>query len=429
MSQTALEVKSPNSRSHSRKHLGIVSTIVSFLLIAFVYFALSAHIYGDVLRPSAMNYYPYLLDAMTHGRVNVTPPFDYDLSFFNGNWYLYWGPGPVLFVLPFFLKWGAEASDVLFTLVAGVLNVILFALALDQCKNYFGVRLSRTARWTLILSFAFASPNLFLSVGGYIWFSEQIIATFYLLAFYYLYFKFLNNDQHPWLLILAALCFNLAWLSRYTLIFNGLLFVYVLFHYRLRKRPMPGRLAPAVGAVVALFGGIALYYNYLKFGNPIETGQQYIVPNGRYEDAIRTQDFLGLHYLKHNLRVYFLNWIPISFRQDFITVDMEGNGVFSVYPALLFLFAWVFRLRAKLTAELRWFLPVAASVVFLGITFLMLYFATGWAQFGNRYFFDVLPLLFLGAIFVMSYVPAPLQRVVLVYGASVNMIGTLWMYR
>ncbi|PJA90773.1 MAG: hypothetical protein CO136_00705, partial [Candidatus Levybacteria bacterium CG_4_9_14_3_um_filter_36_7] len=60
-----------------------------------------------------------------HGRVNVTPPATYDLSLFQGKWYLYWGPAPLLFIWPFYLIWGLKASDVLFTMLGGFTNVIL----------------------------------------------------------------------------------------------------------------------------------------------------------------------------------------------------------------------------------------------------------------------------------------------------------------
>ena len=77
----------------------------------------------DIFATTTRNYYIYLLDAFFHGRVDVTPPATYDLSLFEGRWYLYWGPAPVLFVLPFYLLSHLQASDVVFTMMGGIINV------------------------------------------------------------------------------------------------------------------------------------------------------------------------------------------------------------------------------------------------------------------------------------------------------------------
>ena len=51
----------------------------------------------------------------------------------------------------------------------------------------------------------------------------------YLLLFYLLYFRFLKSEKH-WQLMLCVVFFCLACLSRYTLVFHGILFVYVFVH-------------------------------------------------------------------------------------------------------------------------------------------------------------------------------------------------------
>jgi len=56
---------------------------------------------------------------------------------------------------------------------------------------------------------------------------------------------------------------------------------------------------------------------------------------------------------------------------------------------------------------------------------LMLYQGTGWKQFGYRYFFDVLPLVFLLLMFILPSVPISIQLGLLVYGIFVNFYGSM----
>jgi hypothetical protein len=55
----------------------------------------------------------------------------------------------------------------------------------------------------------------------------------------------------------------------------------------------------------------------------------------------------------------------------------------------------------------------------------MLYLASGYAQFGYRYFFDVLPLLFLLLMFILPSIPMLIQLGLLAYGIFVNFYGTM----
>jgi hypothetical protein len=74
------------------------------------------------------------------------------------------------------------------------------------------------------------------------------------------------------------------------------------------------------------------------------------------------------------------------------------------------------------------FLIVASTVIILILSCLMLYFATGFVQFGNRYVFDFLPLIFLLLIFILQYIPISIQIVLLYYGIFVNIHGILAFY-
>jgi hypothetical protein len=400
--------------------------IVGLLLCAtvcaiYVYFA--ARVSSNLLVPTNQNYYTYLLDSFFHGHVNVNPPSHYDLSLYQNKWYLYWGPAPVLFILPFYLVSHLQASDILYTLVGGAGNVILFYFVMQAFKRYFNISLSLMAEAFLLFSFGLASPNFVLSLHGSIWFTSQIFSTTYLLLFYLCYFLFLNSERHS-LFILATVFFYLAVLSRYSLIFNGILYFYLLIHYRLLDRKAPLKLFVSFGVLTLAFIGVLGGYNYLRFGNPLDVGQTYQQGNHRYDSALQSGHYLSLSYVWHNIYYYFLNIVHFQPTHRPVIIDVEGNSVFSVYPALLLL-PVLFYCRKYVNKKRLLFLAAAGLIVGLNVIFLMLYFATGWVQFGNRYFFDVVPMLFLALIFILEYIPNSVQLAILLFGIFVNFYGSL----
>lgn len=393
------------------------------LAVGVVYYYFSQSITGDILIPTHTNYYMYLLDAFVHGRVNVTPPSTYDLSLYHGRWYLYWGPAPLLLMWPFYLIGGLNASDVLYTMLAGLANVVLIYVCIREMKRYFNLSLSLMAEVFLILSFAFASPNFFLSLTGKIWFTSQIFATTFLFLFYLFFFKYLNTHK-LYYIVLSVVFFCLTCLTRYSLIFHGLLLTYLFWDSMMAGKKISLRLIISVGATALFFVCLGAFYNYLKFQNILEVGQRFQHGNIRYDAVIKSGNSLSFKYLWYNIYYYFLNPVYFSLSKHVLRIDIEGNSVLMVYPALLLVPVLFFKFK-QFDAKQRFFVLTVAVVALITVAFLLLYFATGWVQFGNRYFLDAFPLFFLLLVFVMQYIPKPLQLVLIIWGIVINFWGVL----
>jgi hypothetical protein len=393
------------------------------LTIGVVYFYFSRRFTGDIFKSTGINHYIYLLDAFVHGRVNVTPPIKYDLSLYHGKWYLYWGPAPVLFLWPFYLIGGVHASDVLFTLLGGLANVVLIYLCIREMKRYFSMSLSLMAEAFLLLSFAFASPNFFLSLFGRIWFTQQIFATTFLLLFYLFFFKYLNTGK-LFHIVLSVAFFCLACLTRYSLIFHGLLLVYLLWDSKMTGKKISLRLLVSVGVTVLFFVCLGALYNYLKFQNILEVGQRFQQGAQRYDAILKHGKILSLQYLRQNIFYYFLKPVYFSLHRHVLVIDPNGNSVLMVYPSLLLVSVLFFKFK-QLDAKKRFFVLTVGVTALITVVFLLLYFATGWVQFGNRYFFDAFPLFFLLLVLVMPYIPKPVLLVFVIWGIVINFLGVL----
>lgn len=398
----------------------------TFVAAGLVYVHVSITVNNNVFRSSDTNYYVYLINVFLHGRVNITPPSYYDLSLFQDKWYIYWGPAPILFIIPFYLFSHLQTSDVIYTLCAGLVNIVIFYFVIREFITHFKISLPLPSQIFLILSFAFVSPNFFLSLHGTIWFSNQVIAITYLLLFYFFFLKFLNNNKVK-NIVFAVIFFNLAWFSRYSLLFNVVLFLYIPLYYRLAGKKILWQAILPFSLITLSFIVLCLTYNYLKFHNFYETGLRFQVGALRYATDVKNNNQLSTHFIWYNFYYYFLNFLQFTPGGSHVVVDPEGNSVFSVYPVLLLLGRFLIN-KNYLDKQKLSFLFAAGITLTLSLCFLMLYYATGWMQFGNRYFFDIIPLLFLLILFVLKYIPLPVQIVLLIYGIFVNYMGILAYY-
>ncbi len=421
------------------RNSGIASTVSFFqrysnavpwlvcLITSVVYGYFSIRITGNIFRSTHLNDYIYLLDAFVHGRLNVTPVSTYDLSLYHGKWYLYWGPAPVLLLWPFYLIWGVKASDVLYTMLGGVANVVLIYLCIREMKRYFSISLSLMAETFLLLSFAFASPNFFLSLTGNIWFTSQIFATTFLLLFYFFFFQYLNTGRLYHIVVSVAF-FCLACLTRYSLLFNGLLLVYLFWDSKMTGKKIELRLLVSVGLTLLFFVCLAAFYNYLRFQNILEVGQPFQQGSKRYSAVLKSGIILSPKYFWYNMYYYFLNPIYFSVSKHILRINGEGNSVLMVYPSLLLVPVLFFKFK-QFDAKKRFFVLTVGIAALITVMFLMFYFATGWVQFGNRYFFDAFPLFFLLLVLLIPYIPKPMQLALLIWAIVINFWGVLAFFR
>jgi len=399
-----------------------------FISITLLYIFFVLIINGGLFGQSSRSYYNHLLEAFFHSRLDLVSEINHDLSFFGNKWYLYWGPAPVLFILPFYLFTRLNTSDVFYTVMAGLVNIFVFYFVIEEFSEFFRLKSRRLSQYLILLSFSFASPNFYLSLGGRVWHTYQVIAIFYLLLFLFFYFKFLNRQDRLSFFALSVLFVNLAWLSRYTLIFNLFFLSYPLYLLFKNNRIMFRKALFIFFGLTICFVMIFVSYNYLRFGDPLETGWRYQVGSERYSPYFKTGKLLSTDFIYHNFTYYFLNHLPVSLERPYLRIDPEGNSVFSVYPILLFLFA-LFRMKILKEKKTSLFLKVTGLVVGLNLLLLMLNIGTGWVQFGNRYFFDVIPILFLLVLLVIEEIPTLIQLLALIYGFLINILGALLFYQ
>ena len=410
-------------------HNNLLTSIVLIIFIIAYYISVSLIINGDLFKLSQTPYYNHLLEAFSKNRFDLDPIHGgFDLSNFNGKWYMYWGLSPSLFILPFYLIWGIKSSDILYTLLAGIVNVVLFFKIIEIVDRYFHLNKATFIKCFIVINFVLISPHFYLSLAGRIWHTNQIIAITYMLLFLFFYFKYLENLEKLKFLIISLIFFSLSWSARSTLITHTILLIYPLaIIFRAKGKKLFIKSTATILLISLSSVMIFFTYNYLRFNNLLETGLTYQQSAARFRESTSLSNFFSINNVPHNFYYYFLNPLTFGSKSPFIKFDPEGNSVFLVYPILIVLLMSLFKKRA-IDIRLKYFLLICFALLTTNLLALMLFFGTGWTQFGNRYFLDVIPLLFILATIYITRVSPILAVFLLTYGTVINFLGALNFY-
>jgi hypothetical protein len=306
---------------------------------------------GD--RGDAWHHYEYLVDGFLggHTSLSVLPapellrlrdPYDpaqngpwrlSDASLYHGKFYLYFGPTPVLLMLPWKAAFGhhlpqrlavavfaAAGMAALAALIAGVRRRHFPALSplaagailvVALCASWLPVTLRRPDAWELPIAAECAC----------LWW-----------ALYFLWRCLDSPDGGRWALAAGA-AVALMMGSRPTSLFAGAIIIVLMFDLR---RPSDRRLPLA--AAVAMAGGLALLaYNVARFGSPLEFGQSYQLWGTDERQIVH----FSLRYFGYNSWVYLFALPDLSPYFPFVLAVPPGGepaghlGIDEVHGALV----------------------------------------------------------------------------------------------
>ena len=353
-------------------------------------------------------------NAWLQGRLDLGQDYPWlELAIHEGKYYVSFPPFPSYVLLPFALFSGADTPDGLISLFFTLAGV--FAAARMAERHLRDRR--EAVFWTLFLYLG--TGYLFIALTPAVWFFAQVIC-FNLSV---LAVSFADRGKGG----RSLLCWACAVGCR-PMVILFLPALAVLLISRVRERapcpPLPSLIRKywywAVGPV--LLGGSYMLLNWLRFGNVLEFGHNFLPEFTRSPEG------------QFSFR-YFLNNLPLLFRLPQLQPD--GKVRFATFDTSLFclidplslpiLFS-VFRAFVKPAEpegkKLRVLLPLLSLVY---ICVLCAHRTLGGWQFGNRYLKDILPYLFFGLLCWMPKagwfrLPA---RVLFCLGFALNLVGTV----
>ncbi len=406
-----------------------------------IIFALALLVYGfsaggELFQQSGTPYYVYLAEALSKGQVALIPPLPriYDLLYFEGNYFIAGAPLPGLLMLPAVLVAGVEFSDIMFGVLIGAINVMLVYGLLGQLHDH--IVIDETGRRWLTVLFALGTPHWHIATLGTVWFNAHVVAVLFLLLFA---MALLQAKTLP-----AGLLLSLAFLARPSALYAG---AFVLVYVLLVQTDWLIKLRALVTFGVGFAPGfaLALLYNWLRFGQGLEFGYDYVQGAENITSAFAQIGGFDTEFWGCNVTVSLLGLPDIFGRFSPITaracahlltdgVPTPANRFFAPNPVGMSIFVATPALITLARANYRRSLEQASLLACLAILFtLWIYHNTGSLQFGYRYLLDATPFwLFLLASAwsqLEQHGRHTLLRVLIGLSLLAHLWGFIWLYR
>jgi hypothetical protein len=398
----------------------IAAPVILFIVLSLIYVGATQVLIGD-FSTTHYAHYNGLLDAFLNGRLDIGYS-GYEMSENNGKYYLNWGPAAVLYILPFRIFLGPNPSDIIYTLVAAMLNVVLTLTIIRQLVASYSLNVSILRQLAIVAAFALGSPNFFLGIAGKIWPTCQIISLFYLLCGFLLILKSEKNLSLT-LYTLGVLALNLSWLTRVSSLVFLILALIPLYYFHRADKKIFWR-AIIIGASVTLASIVFVgWYNTARFGSPFELGYHFLINKDVYE--IDKTGLFNAKYILENLNSYFFRHFFIYLAPFSTTFTSLGNSIPSSYPFILT--ALFFQPQKKSTGN--WLIFWIVISCFAELSGLMLSLSSGWTQWGSRYALNITALIFILAVFWINRIPRLILWLFVIYGTAINIFGIYSFYR
>lgn len=369
-------------------------------------------------KTTSLTYWDLLAKAFLDGRLYLTnPPTTWDLTFFQGHWYVPEPPLPALLMVPLVWLFGS-VNPVIFSIFFSAINGLLLLLILSNLSELGWITTSKSGMVWLVSLFAFGTPHWWVGMDGRVWQVSQILTvTFIALA------VLLALKSKPPLLV--GLCLGLAILSRpnVAVIWPLLFALFLQIQIDKQERWSPRRVIIWVVLSlipVILAGAGLLFYNYLRFHSFMDFGYADIQGDSNLVAAIASFGMFSIHYMPRNLSIMFLKLPDLVSHPPYISPSITGMSMLVTTPAFIFLF--------RRYEKRAWIIGAGLSV-FLSLLLLSMYHNTGTAQFGYRYILDlIIPLMMLMAVNIKGRIPWYLVVIILM-SIIINEFGAFWFIR
>lgn len=386
-------------------------------------FAVTALVYVLVAGPrtegpSPNNHFAVLAQAWLDGRLglegrpphlndwacvdtetgDVCPPAAQYRAAERWRWYVSFPPFPAVVVAPLVALFGTDFSGPLFwAIFAGLAPALLWILLRRLREEEISPRSPREDL-VLVAIFAFGSVYFFTAVQGSVWFSAHVVASALLVLFLY----FAIGLKNP---LLAGVALGLCFWTRPS---TSLFALFFLLEAMRVSRPADAAAAPAEASVwrklavwvrgvrwgavlrpclifaapILAVGGLAMWMNQARFGDPFEFGHAYLMI--RWRPRIEKWGLFNYHYLSKNLAVFLASLPWLSATAPYVQISRHGLAFWVTSPNLLP------ALWPKKVTPLMVSLFVCTGLVAL---LDLLYQNSGWVQFGYRFALDYMPAL------------------------------------
>lgn len=351
----------------------------------------------------------YSLQAMSwlSGRLDMGKNYEWlELAVYNGKYYLSFPPLPSVVMLPFVLLFGERTPSNLVSALYGIFTAMIAYKILKKAG------MKRGGAVFFAIAYVWGSNMLWLSTSGGVWFLAQGLNMLLLTACVY----FAQQKMRVAAYAMAALAVGCR-------PFSVCMFLPLMAYFYMadKDRPMADRIRGQIRSLIipAFIALCYMLYNYVRFGNVLEFGHNYLP---EFTESEKGQ--FSLSYILPNL--YNLLLRPVTLRAD-LTLEyplFDGFMFYIANPMFLIWFAAVVKdVRQKKLDAVRLCIVIA---VLIELLLLCAHKTLGGWQFGARYTVDMLPMALM-YLLLKKDEPGGISAFIMAAGMMFNLYGALAM--
>lgn len=372
-----------------------LESVFVFAGVLAIYLLVTPHTNGTY------RHYVYMASAFLHGRVDLrgVPDYYHDIIIFQGRLLAPFPPFPALLLAPVVALQGQSADQGRVGQVIAALAVAVFIAGLRRLGFSQPIRLFCGA------ALAFGSVLWPATSIGTTWFFAHEVVV---LATALLIWEFAGAAR-PLVLGIATVA---AWLTRVNLL--AAVPVVAALLWFVHRKPRGSTLFLAINAL-----GVVIYlaYNFLRFGDFMQPGYRLLSMAGPSAETVARWGFFNLQYIPEHVYTMVFRAPELIATAPYLRPSPLGMSLLFTSPLTLrVLFAPVPR-----HAWVHWGVLIAALTIPI-----LLFFSTGWVQFGYRYSLDWWVFLL---VLVAHALNGQLRRVdyaLLCGGIIMNALGVYW---
>ncbi len=336
-----------------------------------------------------------------------------EIAEYQGKFFVSFPPFPSYVMLPFAALFGENTPDGWIAVAVSLLG----AFYLFRLLKHYEKSNESAIFWTLFVTIG--TNLIFVGVNGWVWFiAQNMCFTLSAMAIYYAVLGKGGLSLAFWAMSVGCRPFNALYAPILLVILYQGLKAKNLTFAEMFKKHWTWAIAPVVIAVSYMM------LNYLRFGNILEFGHNYLP---EFVQAEKGQ--FHLDYIKQNFPLLFQ--LPKKADKGILQFPkFNGWAFYLVIPVfisyVIYTVAAFFKKPQK-NILVRILIPVTVLVHLLCLT---AHKTMGGFQWGNRYVLDSLAYVFLGILLVSDKDDKleKFQIPIAVFGFALNLVGTIAVY-
>ena len=365
----------------------------------------------------------HLLEEPSEGLLELENPYDFyernekleknvdyiwDAAFFNGKYYVYFGPLPALMImLPYHLITHEFLTTATLTMIFNMLAVVELAILVKEIFKKYFPKAQFKYMFMAICIMIFGTALIWINVAPRFYELVMSAGLFFTLLGFLLIFNASNSENKLYRkLFFGALFLALAVACKPTQLLSSILIIPYIYHIIKNNKTQKRKIVKILLCILipyVIIGSLLMFYNYIRFGNVFEFGTKYqltvkdmtnykttllIVPTGILCDLFNLPVFKAVFpFIQSNGNI--IDTFSYYYAEDI------PAGIFILSPICFCIFGIVNFLRKSKDKELK-----AFTILLICIAILLVSVITLMAGSTGRYFLDVAWMLNLAGIII-----------------------------